>query len=172
MGFFNKLFDTINENKDKIESVVKAVESVLESNASPAEHERMNNAPYDSGKEQTGSTTSDSNPYAFTYNTDDRYFASIITPGSFPGYSMDSNVHARTLDASAHPRCYPISYMFSKNGQPVLAVLIMNKNQYRSMIARGTYKVLDNKGIKYIRFYKGMENKQNYVLNRIRENLI
>lgn len=106
-----------------------------------------------------------------TYNTDDNYFASVITEASFPGYSISTNVLAKNFDASAHPSCYPISYLFSNGSQPKLAVLVMNKNQYRSMIAKGTYKVLDDNGIPYIRFFKGMENESGYVINRIRENL-
>ncbi len=106
-----------------------------------------------------------------TYDTDDSYFASLITEVNFPGYSISTNVHARNFDASAHPSCYPISYLLSNGSQPVLAVLVMNKNQYRSMIAKGTYKVLDDNGIPYIRFFKGMENESGYVINRIKENL-
>ena len=106
-----------------------------------------------------------------TYNTGDSYFASVITEANFPGYSISTNVHAKSFDASAHPSCYPISYLFSNGSQPKLAVLVMNKNQYRSMIAKGTYKVLGDNGIPYIRFFKGMENESGYVINRIRENL-
>ena len=39
------------------------------------------------------------------------------------------------------------------------------------MIALGTYKILEENNIKYIRFFKGMENKEDYVINRIKENL-
>ena len=106
-----------------------------------------------------------------TYNTGDSYFASLITEVNFPGYSISTNIHPRQLDASAHPSCYPISYLFSNGSQPVLAVLVMNKNQYRSMIAKGTYKVLDDNGIPYIRFFKGLENERGYVMDRIKNSL-
>ncbi len=110
-------------------------------------------------------------PMATTYNTDDAHFASIITKEAFAEYDIETNVHASRFDAEAHPKCYPISYLFSKDSQPVLAVLVMNLNQRASMIATGTYNVLDDNGIRYIRFYKGMENEQGYVINRIKDNL-
>ncbi len=106
-----------------------------------------------------------------TYPTDDAYFATLITESSFPGYTIERNVHPSVFDAGAHPKCYPISYLFKKDGIPVLAVLVMNSNQSRAMISRGTYTILDNNNINYIRFYKGMENKESYVISRIKDNL-
>jgi hypothetical protein len=40
------------------------------------------------------------------------------------------------------------------------------------MIARGSYAVLEEAKIPRINFYRDFENEENYVLNRIRENLI
>lgn len=162
MGFFNKLRGAI----DKIEDVKNVIEKAAESlqNSAPAQTESYNNS-------IPAPTPVNTPVNQQTYNTDDSYFASIITHENFPGYSIAANVHAKSFDASAHPSCYPISYLFSNGSQPVLAVLVMNKNQYRSMIARGTYKVLEDKGIRYIRFFKGMENERGYVINRIKENL-
>lgn len=99
------------------------------------------------------------------------YFDSLIREENFPGYEITRNVHVRTFDPSAHPCCFPITYLFSKNGKPVLAVLLMNTNQYRSMIARGSYQVLKDQKINFIRFFRSYDNEMNYVLNRIRENL-
>ena len=161
MGFFNKLRGAI----DKIEDVKNVIEKAAETiqKAAPAQTQSYNSTPAPSPAAAPVEQK--------TYNTDDSYFASLITQDKFPGYSIATNVHAKSFDASAHPSCYPISYLFSNGSQPVLAVLVMNKNQYRSMIARGTYKVLEDKGIRYIRFFKGMENESGYVINRIRENL-
>lgn len=112
-----------------------------------------------------------SNAYDNNFDTGDDYFAGLITAENFPDYAIERNVHPSVFDASAHPSCYPISYLFKKDGEPVLAVLVMNSNQYRAMTAKGTYQVLENNGIKYIRFFKGMKNEKSYVLGRIRENL-
>jgi|GEM_PF-1702164 len=109
--------------------------------------------------------------YAKVYDTDESYFAEIITDEEFEDYTIERSVHPGELDGSAHPSCLPISYLFSRDGEAELAVLIMNSNQRRAMIANGTYRVLDEKRIPYIRFYKGMKNERTYVLDRIRDNL-
>ncbi len=161
MGFFNKLKGALDKLEDVKEVIEKAADTIQKSvPAQTTQSQTYTPAPV--------ATTPVS---AKTYNTDDSYFASLITEANFPGYTITSRVHAKSFDASAHPSCYPISYLFSNGSQPVLAVLVMNKNQYRSMIARGTYKVLEDNGIPYIRFFKGMENESGYVINRIRNNL-
>lgn len=103
-------------------------------------------------------------------NVDD-YFDSLITEDSFPGYRIERNVHAKVFDENAHPCCYPITYLFFKNNKPVLAVFLMNSNQYRAMISKGSYQVLESHGIKYIRFFRNCKNERDYVINRIKENL-
>lgn len=96
---------------------------------------------------------------------------SFITEDNFEGYTIERNVHPSRFDPDAHPSCFPISYLFKKEGQPVLAVLFMGTNQYRSMIARGTYKILKDKGIFFIRFFKSYENNKDYVIDRIKSYL-
>lgn len=109
--------------------------------------------------------------YTNDYPTDENYFAEFLTEENFPGYTITANVHPQTMDPSAHSACYPVSFMFSKDSKPVLAVIVMRLNQRRAMIANGTYKVLDDNGIPYVRFYKGMKNERDYAIGRIRENL-
>jgi len=171
MSFFNKLFGALN----KLEEMKDALEDVAESLQKTASDETVKTqqtaSPASAPVPTPASTPFSASVEPKTYNTDDRYFASLITALNFPGYTISTDVHANTLDSGAHPSCYPISYLFSKESQPVLAVFIMNKNQYRSMTARGAYQVLEDRGISYIRFFKGMENNREYVLNRIRENL-
>ncbi len=162
MGFFNKLRGALDKLEDVKDVIEKAADTIQKS------------VPVQTTQSQTYTSVPNvvSTPVsAKIYNTGDSYFSSLITQANFPGYTILTNVHANTFDSGAHPSCYPISYLFSNGSQPVLAVLVMNKNQYRSMIARGTYKVLEDKGINYIRFFKGMENESGYVINRIRENL-
>ena len=65
----------------------------------------------------------------------------------------------------------PVTYLFSRGGAPVLAVMVLKRNQTRAMIARGTYQILEACGIRYIRFFKEMKNDSDYVSSRIRENL-
>ena len=90
-----------------------------------------------------------------------------ITNDNFPSYTIEKNIHPNRFDSSAHPSCMPISYLFSLSGKPVLAVLFMNTNQYKAMISRGTYKILEENNIPYIRFFKTFDNEKDYVINRI-----
>lgn len=103
--------------------------------------------------------------------TDKTYFAGLLTEENFPGYTIDRDVSAQVYDPSAHCACYPISYIFKKDGVPVLAVFIIKDSQYTTMPAVGSYNVLDDNNIKYIRFFIGWQNEKSYVLNRVRENL-
>jgi len=171
MGFFDKIksvlgkLEDVNLNDVKLDNLKGVIENAAtslqknfssntsESEATPTQHEKTTSRSMD------------------IYDTGDSYFASLITQENFPEYTITSNLHAREFDETAHPSCYPISYLFSDGSKPILAVIIIQTNQYRSMIARGTYDVLDNNNIPYIRFFKGMENEKGYVLNRIRENL-
>ena len=164
MSFFNKLFGALN----KLEEMKDALEDVAESLQKTASDETVKTQQTVSAPVCTPVVTPAETK---TYDTGDHYFASLITGLNFPGYMISTDVHANTLDSGAHPSCYPISYLFSKGSQPVLAVFVMNTNQYRSMTAKGAYQVLEDRGISYIRFFKGMENNREYVLNRIRENL-
>ena len=91
----------------------------------------------------------------------------FINEEAFPGYTIERNVHPQRFDSDAHPSCMPISYLFSRDGEPKLAVLFLGTNQYRSMIARGTYEVLENNKIYYIRFFKEYKNDKEYVTERI-----
>ncbi len=91
----------------------------------------------------------------------------FITEEAFPGYTIEKDVHPQRFDSNAHPSCMPISYLFSRQGEPKLAVLFMGTNQYRSMIARGTYEILENNNIYYIRFFKSYRNEKEYVIDRI-----
>ena len=108
----------------------------------------------------------------FNPSTDENYFAGLLTEENFPGYAIERSVKLDTFDASAHPKCFPITFLFKKNGAPVLAVFIMNEPQRHTMPVFGSSVILDDNKIRYIRFYKGWENERSYVLNRIKENLI
>ena len=104
-------------------------------------------------------------------NWGDEYFAGIINEANFPGYTIERDVHPAIFDASAHPKCYPVTFLIKKDGGPVLAVMIMKMNQMNAMIARGTYSILEEQGIKYVRFFREMKNERFYVMNRVQQNL-
>ena len=120
-------------------------------------------------QQETKSYDSD---YQNNFNFDDEYFARIINVVNFPECTFERDVHPSVYDFNAHPSCLPVTIMIKKGGTPVLAVMIMKENQRNAMIARGTYSILEDNGIKYIRFYREMPNEKYYVINRVRENLI
>lgn len=91
--------------------------------------------------------------------------------GSFPDYTVEHDFPANSIKAGVHPKCAPVSYMFLKNGSPCLAVVLVRANNYRGMNVKATKEICEEKGIKYIRFFEEMENRREYVINRIRENL-
>lgn len=109
--------------------------------------------------------------YANDCNWDNEYFAEIINESNLPGYTVERDVHPAIFDASAHPKCYPVTFLIKKDGNPILAVMIMNMNQTNAMISRGAYSVLEAQGIKYIRFFREMKNEKYYVTNRVQQNL-
>ena len=113
-----------------------------------------------------------SNDYcAYDYKRDDAYFDNIINEANFPGYGIERNVHPSVYDVMAHPSCLPISHLIIKGDEAVLAVMVMNVNQRGSMIAKGTYEILDKNNIPYVRFYRSMKNDEEYVTERIKSYL-
>ena len=117
MSFFNKLFGALN----KLEEMKDALEDVAESLQKTASDETVKTqqtaSPASAPVPTPASTPFSASVEPKTYNTDDRYFASLITALNFPGYTISTDVHANTLDSGAHPSCYPISYLFSKESQ-------------------------------------------------------
>lgn len=109
--------------------------------------------------------------YSNDYNWDDEYFAGIINSMNLPGYTVERNVHPSVFDINAHPKCYPVTFMIKQSGQPILAVMIMKINQANAMISRGTYSILEDQGIRYIRFFREMLNDSTYVIERVKQNL-
>ncbi len=103
--------------------------------------------------------------------TEEAYFEQLLSEENFVGFTVERNVHVSRYDKNAHPACFPVSFLFSKASKPVLAVYLMKPNQYRAMIARGSYKVLEDNNIPYIRFFRGFDNEKDYVIGRVKSNL-
>ena len=98
------------------------------------------------------------------------YFADVIAR-NFPDLEVRQNYPAREMDPLCHPKCAPVTFMFFKNGAPVLAVALVRTNNYRGMNVKATQQICFDRGIRYIRFYHEFKNEETYVVNRIRENL-
>lgn len=157
MSFFNKLFKLFKKSEDDKRNETK--ENIIESKDETNENDR-------------GCTEiSQESKLIRDHNRDEEYFANIINETALPGYIIERNVHPVVFDEAAHPKCKPITFLIKKDDKPVLAVMIMKSNQMTAMISRGTYWILEDKGIKYIRFFKEMLNEETYVLDRVKKHL-
>ena len=97
-------------------------------------------------------------------------FDAIISR-NFADMEVRRNVPASELKPGCHPACTPVQFMFYSDGEPVLAVVLVKENNYRGMNVVATKNICEELGIKYIRFYHEYENNEDYVVNRIRNNL-
>ena len=96
-------------------------------------------------------------------------FADYFKSPEFSEYDIRTNIPA--TEFGADPKCIPLQFLFSKNGNPVLAVAIVTKRGYTHGAVTGTqYAIIDNR-IKYIRFFAGMPNEKDYVVSRVLDNL-
>lgn len=165
MGFFDKLLNGI---KSDIQSEIKKQIDSAFNNSTENKTEV---------KEIPTQPVVDDFPEEYDYfyencfDTNEDYFDKLVTQENFPDYTIEKNIHPSVFDSNAHPKCFPITYLFKKYGDPVLAIFLMRTCQYRSMPAEGSYTILTDNNIKYIRFFKGMKNEESYVINRIKENL-
>ena len=152
MGLLDSIFKVVKEK------VTEAVNDAV-------------NAQNTSSGEQIRAETAKSFEQKFNPSTDENYFATLLTEENFPGYTIERSVKLDTFDPEAHPKCFPVTFLFRKNSEPVLAVFVMKESQRHTMPVFGSSVTLDDNGIRHIRFYKGWENERSYVLNRIKENL-
>ncbi len=111
-------------------------------------------------------------PHAVNDGSVDQFakFEGIIER-NFADCEVKKNVPASELKADCHPACTPVQFMFYKNGAPALAVVLVKTNNYRGRNVKGTQDICKANGINYIRFYQEYENAEDYVVNRIKENL-
>ena len=174
MGLFDSLkkgLDTINKEagkyKDDLQRELDKFSNQVQSNhnAQPAQ-------PQYSPQQQYQQSQPDS-VYPDVVNPQADRFADFddIISRNFADYEVRRNMPASELMADCHPACTPVQFMFFRDGAPVLAVVLVRTNNYRGMNVLGTKRICDAKGIRYIRFYHEYENTEEYVVNRIRENL-
>lgn len=176
MGLFDSLKKGIDAvakeveaHKDDIEKFANDVKAQVgvQGNAAPSQQS------YQAAPQPAQSVEEEENsPYPQMGVARDQFnhFEAIIK-ANFADYEVRSNVSASELDASAHPKCKPVSFMFYRDGAPVLAVVLVRANTHRGMNVIGTKKIIEEKGIKYLRFYEEYDNEENYVVNRIKQNL-
>lgn len=92
---------------------------------------------------------------------------SDILKRRFKDFEIDEDVPARAFDKSCHPACTPVQFVLLKAGRPVLCVVLVRVNTYRGMNVKGTKSIIERRGLPYVRFFEEMENKEEYVVERI-----
>ncbi len=97
-------------------------------------------------------------------------FDDIITR-NFSDWEVKRNLPASALMSDCHPACTPVQFMFYKDSEPVLAVVLVKTNNYKGMNVLGTKRICDAKNIPYLRFYHEFDNNESYVVDRIRKHL-
>ncbi len=85
-----------------------------------------------------------------------------------PGVTYRQEVPAAHIDPSAHPAAKPVTFLVYREDRPVLALMAVRDNTYRSMPVVGTQRLLEGQGIPFLRFFRELENADDYVLERIR----
>ena len=90
-----------------------------------------------------------------------------VIAANFAG-QYEKDYAASRLDPTAHPACKSVSYMFMENGAPALAVVLVSRKNYRGMNVIGTKEIVDKKRIPYMRFFVEMQNREDYVVSRIK----
>lgn len=64
--------------------------------------------------------------------------------------------------------CYPVDYLIVKDGKPLLAICLVDKNNYRYKCVSKTKEAVERMGIEYMRFFVEMPNDPSYVTRRIK----
>ncbi|MCR5207072.1 MAG: hypothetical protein K6C14_01165 [Eubacterium sp.] len=167
MGLFDSLKKSVGALADEIDKhkddIAKEIEKVAGSVSATAVKKDSANVPAD----KPTYTPS----YEMKPATDQFYHFEEIIDAEFADYEVKKRVSAAELDPSCHPKCAPIQFLFIKNGTPVLAVALVRTNNYRGMNVVATKKIVEDRGIKYLRFFEEYANEKEYVVNRIKNNL-
>lgn len=153
------LFDVLKRAKD----IAEKVSNIVEENA-----EKVQQKPADVSEPAPSCEAPVSAPQP-TVNMK-AHFDDIIGR-NFADCEYRTDVPAAELLPSAHPACTPVQYMFYKNGAPRLAVVLVKRNTYNGMNVKGTKNICAALNIPYIRFFAEYPNEEQYVVNRIKENL-
>jgi hypothetical protein len=90
---------------------------------------------------------------------------------NFGEYDVRYNVAVSELKPGAHPACIPFRFLFCKEGKPVLAIVFVDKNNYGGRNVKGTFDACNDLGLKFLRFFVNYANEDDYVVQRIKENL-
>ena len=111
--------------------------------------------------------TSPENEWDIDYNHGIDYFRPILAK-YFPEYSVEENVPFKTLVPDCRWIHSPYTFVLRKNGAIALVISLQSKYKYE----KGLHTYCEWKaGLKHINFFIEYPDHEDYVVNRIRENL-
>lgn len=94
-----------------------------------------------------------------------------IVQANFKEYKIYYQVPASALEASAHPACEPITFLFEKDGVQQLALFVVRENNYRGMNVQGSKDICYDRGIPWIQLFEEYANDDDYVVAYLRHYL-
>lgn len=99
----------------------------------------------------------------YGYNgTTQEYFDELLS-GTFSEYQIMKDVKLSIGTPSA-----PVSYLFTQNNRPLLAVILCHSQKYNTKEIRTTIQACESRGIPVQRYFEDFRNKSDYVCERIR----
>ena len=173
MGLFDKVLDSIfNGTKKAVDSALSGTKKPEANTAKPAPAP----APQPAAETITATVNNpdaeriydEDGKYEFndTFNRDTAYFRDIIQR-NFADYTIEENVPITRFDASAHPKCIPVTFLLSKGGYS-FAFFVMPINKTNGLPYKGSKQALRAAGIKTVHCINCYKNEEAYVVNRIK----
>ncbi len=104
--------------------------------------------------------------YTKDFNRSHGYFKDIIER-NFAEYAIEENVPMTQIEPGASKFFKPLDFLFNKDGQPVLAVAITKEKPSKKAPI-----ICKNHNIKYVVIYSPYENKESFVVDRIKNALM
>lgn len=91
---------------------------------------------------------------------------------NFPEYEIRTNVPADQIDPSIQTVSLPVTFLFCRDGKPLLAVLLMDPHQdFDHRYSRVTERACRAKGLPFLRYFLTWRNDADYVVSRTRAGL-
>jgi len=88
-------------------------------------------------------------------------------------YDIECHVEVSQIDRYADQDALPVHFLFSRNGVPILAVVVCTVNGYRRPRVMMTKRICEDNHIQYMRYFcdGGYPNEESYIIERTREAL-
>lgn len=94
------------------------------------------------------------------------YFTEVISK-NFPGVSIARNVSLSDIGAAQTKKAVNADIVLEKAGRKVMAIVLVNKNSYRTAGVVDTLNGFESRGIPAVRFIKEFRNEPGYIVGRI-----